>query len=618
MSLHLSESLSGLPPQELSAILNGLPDPLIFLNMAGRVAAANLPALKLLQYEAEDIRELPLDRLLQRRDLAHLIPQKLLEHGRFKNFYTNFLTSRGTVVPVSLSNTILYDASERPIGIVLVARDFREMDALYRQLVQSSKMSALGHMAAGIAHEINNPLTGILGLSELLLDPTDEMEAGLASDLHSIRDQAIRCRDVVQRLLSMSRSQTEVTCEKVDLNAVLRATLSNVDNQLKLDQVTLELELEPNLPFTWSDPHQLGQVFLNLIINACKAMSAGGVLRLRTAVQKHRLIAEVQDSGVGIPSSDMSRIFDPFFTTRPAGEGIGLGLCICQTIMRSLGGEIAVRSQVGSGSTFTVFLPYLEPAIQGLAWDSMERAADRRSTERVRQAITVRLCENDQEVRVLTQDLGAGGLRLTHNSSLDPHKDYLLHLVLQEETLSVFARVAWQRYQSETGSFDMGFQFIDLEAQDRQRLATYIERSVREGAPILGRRRYVRVPRLMFVDVTAHGSESEVTSGLILDLNGGGAKILCSLPLEVGCSLVLHVELEEGQVHSLPCTVRWASTRPATEDGHRHLCGVEFERFTDELHTLIEKYLADRDELRRIDLLQGLLTLLNPEGDNRG
>ncbi len=600
-----------LPASEVFAILNGLPDPILFLGLDGCVVALNASASRLLGYDAEQIRGLPLDELLYRKSLGHLISQKLLS-GRFKDYYTHFRSRSGQSISVSLSSTLVYDAQECLVGIALSARDFRDSDVLYRQVVQSAKMTAMGHMAAGIAHEINNPLTSLLGTCELLLEEA-QTSASLLADIESMHSLGIRIRDVVRRLLSLARSHEEVTYDKVDLNALLGEAAGLLENELRVARVELRTEFQEELPVTLTDPHNLRQVFLNLLLNASKAMPDGGTITLRTSLRGDRLCAEVIDTGIGIPQENLERVFQPFFTTSEAGQGTGLGLALCQTILRSMGGEITASSRPGEGSSFVVRLPFLYPGAHDLAWKSLQSIGDRRSTSRVGEQLEV-LIDGDSGAAVLTQDIGPGGIRIYHQNefSLDTESTLSLRL-LDDELFRVQARTAWQRYDERLGRYEVGFQFVRLSQAEQDRLSAYLTESVHRGAPLVGRRRFARVPRLLFVDIQKLEDTDESSSGVIVDLNRSGARIVSSRTFSVGSKLNLVVEFEEELLHSLPSIVRWSGLRmAATEDDHKHLIGVEFDNFCPVIESIVDSYLEERKVLREEDLLRGLTELIRP------
>ncbi len=227
------------------------------------------------------------------------------------------------------------------------------------RLVQAAKLAAVGEMAAGIAHELNNPLTSVTGFAELALDDIPE-DSETRKDLEIVMREAVRARDVVRRLLDFAR-QSESERARASLNEVVDDVVALSRHLIRTSGVTLKLELEINLPWVLVDVNQMKQVLLNLIHNALQAMPAGGELVIATesAYRDARdwIIVSVCDTGVGIPKLDQARIFEPFYTTKGNQGGTGLGLSVTYGIITDHGGQIEVESQPGSGSKFTVWLP---------------------------------------------------------------------------------------------------------------------------------------------------------------------------------------------------------------------------------------------------------------------
>jgi signal transduction histidine kinase len=219
-------------------------------------------------------------------------------------------------------------------------------------------------MAAGVAHELNNPLTTVTGFVELALDelPADASSAGgrIRPDLELVLREAHRARGVVRRLLDFSRP-VEHYRTRVDLNEMVKDVLALVHHQVRTLGVETKLGLCEELPWVTVDPNQIKQVLLNLVHNALQSMPNGGTLSLKTIVELHEdrewITVSVGDTGVGISPENLERIFEPFFTTRPVGTGTGLGLSISYSIVTDHGGFIEVESQLGEGSCFTVYLP---------------------------------------------------------------------------------------------------------------------------------------------------------------------------------------------------------------------------------------------------------------------
>ena len=240
------------------------------------------------------------------------------------------------------------------------------------QLIQSEKMGAIGQLAAGVAHELNNPLGGILGYAQFTLEkmkknigpdgPTTEQESYVRY-LTDIETQARRCKNIVQNLLRFSRSSHTTEFDETDINQVLEDTRTFVEHQLHMNQIMLDLKLSDRLPLLQANASQLQQVFTNLIINAMHASPPESeitiVSRYSPAVGEFGGAVELRfvDQGQGIPPELINKIFEPFFTTKEVGKGTGLGLSVSYGIIKEHGGEIKVESEVGSGTTFTIILP---------------------------------------------------------------------------------------------------------------------------------------------------------------------------------------------------------------------------------------------------------------------
>jgi len=275
------------------------------------------------------------------------------------------LESLAGILSSVLSNADQYQrlqenvAQLRQIQRELQTRIEAQLDA-ERRLIQAEKLAAVGEMAAGIAHELNNPLTTVTGFTELVLD---ELSEGSPSrvDLEMVLKEARRARDVVRRLLDFSRhSESERT--RVDINQLVDDALSLTQHLIHTSGVQLNVKLTRHLPWVSVDRNQIKQVFLNLFHNALQAMPSGGILRVETFKRERDnrmwVVAVVSDTGAGIPPANKERIFEPFFTTRSGQGGTGLGLSVTYGIISDHGGLIDVESEAGNGATFMVWLPY--------------------------------------------------------------------------------------------------------------------------------------------------------------------------------------------------------------------------------------------------------------------
>ncbi len=233
------------------------------------------------------------------------------------------------------------------------------LQAAENRLIQAAKLAAVGEMAAGIAHELNNPLTTVTGFSELILDdmPTDSVNR---NELELVLREARRASDVVRRLLDFSR-QGERIRTSADLNEIVEDVIALTRHLIRTSSVSLDIQLEPQLPWISVDRNQMKQVILNLIHNALQAMPHGGKLAVHTCSRERYarswVVFEIKDSGVGISLTDKERIFEPFFTTRGDQGGTGLGLSVSYGIVTDHGGTIEVESEKGLGSSFAVYLP---------------------------------------------------------------------------------------------------------------------------------------------------------------------------------------------------------------------------------------------------------------------
>jgi len=232
-----------------------------------------------------------------------------------------------------------------------------ELVAMQARVSQSERLASLGMLAAGVAHEINNPLGGILALTSLTLEdmPPDNPNR---ENLEEIVHQSQRCRDIVKGLLEFSR-QSRMGEDLVELDKVLDDTLSLISKQAAFFNVVVVKEYDPRIRAVLANRSELQQVFMNILMNAAQAVEEHGTIRIvtRQAAADETVEVLISDTGHGIPPEDIGRIFDPFFSTKPSGQGTGLGLSIAYGIITSHRGTIVVDSEVGQGTTFTIRLP---------------------------------------------------------------------------------------------------------------------------------------------------------------------------------------------------------------------------------------------------------------------
>jgi signal transduction histidine kinase len=244
-------------------------------------------------------------------------------------------------------------------GTILLIENITDRVRLVEQLQLSEKMASIGVLAAGVAHEVNTPLTGISSYTQMLLENADPDNPSTAL-LEKIERQTFRAAKIVNSLLNLARP-SDGEAAPVDLHVVIGDVLSLLEHQLQIGNITVRRELSTQPAVVLGAEHKLQQVFLNLFLNARDAMPSGGWLSVATRLEGDRVIAEVADTGSGIPSEQIARIYDPFFTTKAIGRGTGLGLSITYGIVREHDGTILCDSAVGHGTRFMMALP-LAPA----------------------------------------------------------------------------------------------------------------------------------------------------------------------------------------------------------------------------------------------------------------
>jgi len=248
---------------------------------------------------------------------------------------------------------------------LLFLRDVTEKRLQELQLMQAEKLSSIGVLAAGVAHEINNPLSSVAGYAEALLRRFSE-EQSLNEDsrlddfpkyLQVIVRESYRCKGIIDSLLSFSR-KSDGSVSSININDVLNEVLELVRYKSRYEKVEIRTRLQDDLPFVIGDPGGLRQVCMNLLMNAHQAIHGAGVVDISTRTNKQSMVLlEISDTGCGISKDAIEQIWDPFYTTKGVGKGLGLGLAVTYNIIKRLGGDICVESQVGKGSKFTVRMP---------------------------------------------------------------------------------------------------------------------------------------------------------------------------------------------------------------------------------------------------------------------
>ncbi|MBE7561152.1 HAMP domain-containing protein [bacterium] len=345
-------------------VLSQVGSGVLTVNSAGRITQIN-PACLSIFAATEPVSELlgePIERLLSAGPLRERIHGLLLHPECISHWETTQMVA-GRPVPLEVSNSPL-EIKEKKQGLVVTVRDLSVIRVLEESVRRSDKLAALGHLSAGMAHEIRNPLGIIKGSAELLEKRLSRDEE--ARDLaRYIIDECLRLSRTLQDFLDFARPR-EPALDAASINQVLQKTLPLADHHPLRDKIRLELDLSPDLPDVLADAAQCQQVFLNLLLNAFEASPDGGVVQVtsRLDAERDQVVVSVQDHGVGIPTEALDNIFNPFFTTKT--NGTGLGLSIVHRIMESHHGDIRVESRPGAGATFTLRFP-VSPARERIA-----------------------------------------------------------------------------------------------------------------------------------------------------------------------------------------------------------------------------------------------------------
>jgi PAS domain S-box-containing protein len=253
-----------------------------------------------------------------------------------------------------IAKTPLLDNRLIPYGTIIVFEDITEKIRLQQQLVTSEKLASIGLLSAGVAHEINTPLTGISSYIQMLQKKL--ADSHYTQILGKIEVQTDRVSRIIKNLLNFARNPSESAFHKVSLPDSLQEIVSLIEYKLKAMNIKLEMQVEPFKP-VWAQGERLQQVFINIILNAIDAMPRGGTLRITAFLEGAEVVVKIADTGTGIQEQHLPHIFDPFFTTKGIGKGTGLGLSISYAIIKEHEGRISVESEVGKGSIFTIFIP---------------------------------------------------------------------------------------------------------------------------------------------------------------------------------------------------------------------------------------------------------------------
>lgn len=342
-------------------------DGIIASDMKGNLIIFNQSAQELLGYDEEEKFKLHVSGLYK-EGLAKIILSRMRSDdyggkGKLKHQELIVKNKHGVDIPVNFSGGIIYDNGHE-IATFGIFTDLRAMlrieedlEQTHNMLMQSEKMAGLGRLAAGVAHEINNPMSGIMLYSNLIKEDLGD-DHPAAADLETIINEAERCKVIVADLLEFSH-QKSYEMALIDLNEVIAKTLTVVQNQPLFQNIEINKRLNSSLPPIFGNTIRLNQVILNIVVNAAQAMDGRGRLDITSRTRANHDINEIiiTDNGPGIDKNIVDQIFEPFFTTKSTGEGTGLGLSVSYAIIKEHKGSIRVSSTFGEGTTFTLRFP---------------------------------------------------------------------------------------------------------------------------------------------------------------------------------------------------------------------------------------------------------------------
>ncbi len=354
--------------RHIQGILNGITDVMVILSLDRRISSVNRVFFEV--FENENPIGLPCHQVFRRLEKpCDPCPVETACASNTVCRQLHIFPVRGQNRHFEITASPLRDSHGQPFNILLLKRDVTLEKEYQAKYYLAEKMATIGSLAAGVAHEINNPMTAILGFAEALKRRLPKLQTKLPREqwedfneyLEIVLSECQRCRSIVQNLLDFGRQKSDVFLQ-VDLNAIVADTLKLLQNHLKgypSGHVGLELSLEPSLVYGVSS--QLKQILLNLLSNALDATEEKGSIKIRTFKCNDGWVGlTVEDTGCGIPAEHLDKLFEPFFTTKAAGRGIGIGLSTCYNIIQSHKGEILVCSEQGEGSTFLVKLPFVD------------------------------------------------------------------------------------------------------------------------------------------------------------------------------------------------------------------------------------------------------------------
>jgi PAS domain S-box-containing protein len=350
--------------RHLASVVQSAGDLVVSLDPAERILSWNPAAERISHYTWDEVIHRLLHSLCSEegQEIMRGAVRRLARGGPPESLEADLITKDGQRVPVAWAFSGMQGETGDVTAIVGVGRDLTLRRQFEAQLIQSAKMTSLGVMAGGIAHEIRNPLGICSAASQLMLAAPDDRELQLEC-ARRIHENIKRAALVIENLLKFARPPEE-QYQPADLNQIVEESLALVSNQARNQHIRMQFVPNIKAPHVMANSSLLQQVFTNLLLNACHAMSEGGEITVKLAAVDNWVSVEFRDTGAGIEPEAIGKIFDPFYTTRPVGQGTGLGLPVSYSIVEQHGGRIEVKSKVGVGSSFTVHLPVRQSGVQ--------------------------------------------------------------------------------------------------------------------------------------------------------------------------------------------------------------------------------------------------------------
>src|SRR5256712_497423 len=414
-------------------LVDNFPDLILVLDPAAHYTFVSPRCKEVLGYDVEELQDIEFGGRTHPEDLpAALTLYRDIVAGKqtFASLEVRVRHKQGDWRRIRFNFSPLCNEKGDIEGVVLSGRDVTDLKRLEEQLIQAEKLAAMGQMLAGVAHELNNPLTAILGVTELLRE-REGTDDSSKRQLDLTHRQARRAARIVQNLLEFSRPASPQK-RPLDVNSLLERTLQLQEHSLRRNNIAVDFRPQPDLPGVIGDANQLIQVFLNLVTNAEQAIQEirdTGRIQIRPSHNDNRVMITVQDDGIGIRAEALPRIFDPFYTTKRPGGGTGLGLSICMSIIREHGGNIEAETLPAGGTAFTVTLPIaigqlpeLLPAPPDIPLEAVLPVAELLKDR------TILVLDDEESIRTLLDEgLSAQGLQVDCVATVEEALTHLKH-----------------------------------------------------------------------------------------------------------------------------------------------------------------------------------------------